>query len=158
MLPFVTIEEIKAINKEEGDCKEVRKHFNHTKCFPCGDILCRTEECFKLQQKEINSQRGYSMDCENCKLLAGYPPQSKYCVSAEGCFNYKPKRLPKVTKKEVALKFWEYADEDGMNGCDKAKEHFGIEDTRLKCKALSCGQCMHLFVEAINKKRGYSID
>ena len=80
----------------------------------------------------------------------------------ENCKNYEEKKLPKVTKQEVGLKFWEFADECVEDACTATKKHFGIEGVNIKCTGYEneyfhkvCGDCISLFTDAINKDRGY---
>ena len=79
-------------------------------------------------------------------------------MNCKECQNYSPKQ-PKVTRKEVALKFWEYANEYGKGGCLPTLKFFKFftfgEKLFLDCGETKCGDCIALMTEAINKKRGY---
>ncbi len=87
------------------------------------------------------------MGCYNCQNF-----EQEY--EGQECLNYKP-RLPKVTMKEVGLKYWEFANDSGAGACLKVKEFFGITNMTIGCTGLKCGQCIQLFVSKINKERGY---
>lgn len=93
-------------------------------------------------------------DCINFKQLVESSLVSEKCADSTKCFNYKP-RLPKVTVKEVALKFWELTNDDATSGCSETKRFFGHTNAVIKCGGVQCGDCISLMTNNFNTARGY---
>ena len=96
----------------------------------------------------------YCAQLNTCKNYKPFPTDAEG-NSLKGCSNYQEK-LPKVTKAEVAARYYTYVDKVCSPClCVREEYHLGY----VKCGGVECGsrKCMQIFVDTINKERGYDV-